>query len=61
MAKLFAEARRLKRSAPEKREFRRFPYAVLYAVEAGVMYVLAVGHVRRGPRYWSRKSKVARE
>jgi hypothetical protein len=61
MARLFAQARRLKWSGPEKREFRRFPYAALYVVEDGVMYVLAIGHARRGPRYWKRKSMVARE
>ena len=29
-----------------------FPYAVLYAVEPDVVFVLAVAHTRRRPGYW---------
>ncbi len=31
---------------------RRFPYAILYAVEAERVYVVAVAHFRRRPDYW---------
>ena len=30
----------------------RFPYALLYRVEADAIYVLAVMHQRRKPSYW---------
>jgi hypothetical protein len=30
----------------------RFPYGILYVVEPETTLVLAVGHLRRGPRYW---------
>ena len=61
IARRFAEARKLSHCEPEKRELHRFPYAVLYVVDDDVFYVLAVGHARRGSRYWKRGSKVARK
>ena len=41
-------------------QLRRFPYAIMYVLENRVLYVLAIGHVGRGPRYWNAKSKVSR-
>jgi hypothetical protein len=32
--------------------FARFPYALIYGVEAETIVVIAVSHVRRLPRYW---------
>ncbi len=31
----------------------RFPYKLLYAVEADGLYVVAVAHQHRAPGYWS--------
>jgi toxin ParE1/3/4 len=31
---------------------KRFPYAVIYRLEADVLYILAVAHLRRKPGYW---------
>ncbi len=31
---------------------RRFPYGIVYRVEADRIFVLAVMHLRRRPRYW---------
>lgn len=32
---------------------KRFPYALLYAVEADVIYVIAIAHQHRKPGYWT--------
>lgn len=34
---------------------KRYPYHVVYRVDAGVPTVIAVAHHRRKPRYWSRR------
>ena len=39
----------------------RFPHGLLYAVENGVIYVLAVGHLRRNPKFWKQRSRRVRE
>jgi plasmid stabilization system protein ParE len=31
---------------------RRFPYGLLYCVEAGAIFIIAVMHLRRRPGYW---------
>lgn len=31
---------------------RRFPYSLIYAVEAGHVVVVAVAHQRRRPEFW---------
>jgi toxin ParE1/3/4 len=36
---------------------RRFPYGVLYALDRGEIVVLAIGHLRRGPLYWTRAKR----
>jgi plasmid stabilization system protein ParE len=43
---------------PLRRVFvKRFPYFVLYAVEASRIYVLAVAHSRQRPGYWRLRSQ----
>ena len=39
---------------PEQRRMfvRRFLYYLLYAIEGDRLYIVAVGHFRRHPRYW---------
>lgn len=32
--------------------FRRFPYSLIYALEPGAIWVVAVAHDRRMPDYW---------
>ena len=34
-----------------------FPYAVIYAVEPDVVFVLAVAHTRRRPGYWRGRAR----
>ena len=34
-----------------------FPYAVLYSVEDGFLYVIAVMHCSREPGYWKSRNK----
>jgi len=33
----------------------RFPYGVLYCIEAEAIFILAVMHLRRDPDYWKRR------
>ena len=39
-----------------RRLVRRFPYALLYTVQADIIRILAVMNVRRRPAYWSGRS-----
>jgi toxin ParE1/3/4 len=34
----------------------RFPYTVLYSIEEGVIFVLAISHHKRRPGYWRSRS-----
>lgn len=34
----------------------RFPYGVLYAIDDGTIYILAVMHLRRHPDYWRERA-----
>ena len=47
----------------ETRRWRlsRFPHGLLYAVENKTIYILAVGHLRRNPKFWKRRSRRPRE
>jgi len=36
---------------------RVFPYAVLYSIEEGFIYILAVMHCAREPGYWRGRAK----
>ena len=38
-----------------KLNFRRFPYAIIYAVQVDGIYVKAVMHLHRRPFYWSHR------
>jgi plasmid stabilization system protein ParE len=44
------------RSGIRRALFRRFPYAVYFAVEGQVIVVLAVLHASRDPAEWQRRS-----
>jgi len=43
---------RLLAPAIRRCRLRRFPYSVIYTVEAGEILILAVAHQHRKPRYW---------
>jgi plasmid stabilization system protein ParE len=34
----------------------RFPYSLIYRVEAERIFILAVAHDKRRPRYWARRA-----
>lgn len=36
---------------------RRFPYKLLYSIEADHLYVIAVAHQHRKPNYWFGRTK----
>jgi toxin ParE1/3/4 len=42
----------------QRRRFslKRFPFGVIYRVEADTLRILALAHRRQRPRYWSRRS-----
>jgi len=44
------------RSGIRRALFRRFPYAVYFAIEGHVIVVLAVLHASRDPAEWQRRS-----
>jgi len=44
------------RSGVRRRLVRRFPYAVLYAIENSEILVLAIAHQRRRPGYWASRT-----
>lgn len=35
----------------------RFPYKLLYSVEVGYIYIVAVAHLHRAPDYWIERDK----
>ncbi|HEY3762594.1 MAG TPA: type II toxin-antitoxin system RelE/ParE family toxin [Verrucomicrobiae bacterium] len=46
---------RIIRGDSRKLNFHRFPYAIVYSVEADALYVKAVMHLHRRPFYWARR------
>ena len=34
---------------------RQFPFSVIYAEAGGILYILAIAHGSRKPRYWSER------
>jgi toxin ParE1/3/4 len=43
----------------KKRRFRRFPYTVYYVELHEVIWIAAVAHQKRRPKYWSRRKPKA--
>ena len=43
------------RADNRKLNFHRFPYAIVYSVQADVLYIKAVMHLHRRPFYWSHR------
>ena len=35
-----------------KVRFMRFPYAVIYWIDADTLHIIAIMHLHRAPRYW---------
>ena len=38
-----------------KVNFHRFPYAVIYQIRQGDIFIIAVNHLHRRPFYWKRR------
>ena len=58
--KNFPEARQAKPGGVRFWPMSTFPYGLLYAVEPTFTVILAVGHIRRGPKYWLRVQRRSR-
>lgn len=43
------------RGENRKLNFYRFPYAIVYTVQADTLYIKAVMHLHRRPYYWSHR------
>jgi toxin ParE2 len=43
------------RADNRKLNFHRFPYAIVYSVQADELYIKAVMHLHRRPFYWSQR------
>jgi len=57
MVALAPEQPRLRRRGYRRVNLVRFPYYIAYSIEAGGVFILAVGHAARRPEYWiGRKS-----
>lgn len=54
LARILAEPERWRKFRGENRKlnFHRFPYGIVYSVEADALYVKAVMHLHRRPYYW---------
>ncbi len=57
MGRILAEPERWRKIRDDNRKlnFRRFPYAIVYSVQADAIYVKAVMHLRRRPFYWQHR------
>lgn len=44
------------RSGVRRRLVRRFPYSILYSVEASGVLILAIAHQNRKPGYWTSRT-----
>ncbi len=54
LRRIVAEPERWRKIRGENRKlnFDRFPYAIVYSVRADALYIKAVMHLHRRPRYW---------
>jgi toxin ParE1/3/4 len=50
--RLLPESSPLARKHARRKLMARFPYAVVYSLVAGDVFILAVSHSRRRPFYW---------
>ncbi len=48
-------------SGIRRKVLNHFPYSLLYAVESGVVVIVAVAHHKRRPRYWRSRLKELKE
>ena len=57
LRRIVAEPERWRRAGAENRKlnFHRFPYAIVYSVEADALYLKAVMHLHRRPFYWQHR------
>lgn len=45
------------RGVNRKLNFHRFPYAIVYSVQADELYIKAVMHLHRRPFYWKHRER----
>jgi plasmid stabilization system protein ParE len=50
---------RVFRGDNRKLNFHRFPYAIVYSMQADTLFIKAVMHLHRRPFYWSRRQPPA--
>ena len=57
LAQILSEPERWRKIRGDNRKlnFHRFPYAIVYSIEADALYIKAVMHLHRRPSYWSRR------
>jgi toxin ParE1/3/4 len=55
LSRILSEPKRWRKIRGDNRKlnFDRFPYAIVYNVQGGTLYIKAVMHLRRRPFYWS--------
>ena len=54
---LHPEVARLRRGGYRRVNLRVFPYFIAYIVRGDLIWVLAIGHARRLPEYWIRRTR----
>lgn len=57
MARILADPKRWRKIRGDNRKlnFHRFPYAIVYSIGTGTLYVKAVMHLHRRPFYWRQR------
>ena len=57
LRRVLAQPERWRRIREDNRKlnFHRFPYAIVYRLEGGALYITAVMHLHRRPFYWSHR------
>ena len=60
LARILREPKRWRKIRADNRKlnFHRFPYAIVYSVEADALYIKAVMHLHRRPFYWAHRRRV---
>jgi toxin ParE1/3/4 len=63
---VFAEIREHPKRPPlimrriRKRNTRRFPYGIIYTVLRGAVFIIAIGDLRRHPKWWKYRLRYLR-
>jgi hypothetical protein len=59
MARILENPERWRMIEPNIRRclVKKFPFSIIYSVQSGVVFVLAIAHGSREPGYWSQRTK----